>query len=49
VCFCFGYLVAKGYLTETDIQDGKQILKEVVSMIVELIKYNIAEPDAEYS
>ncbi len=40
-------LVAKGYLTEDESQAGKLILKEVVSMIVGLIKYNLPDRIAE--
>jgi len=45
-------LVAKGILEEKEINEGKQILKEIVSMIVGLIKKTtpdrICEPQANY-
>jgi four helix bundle protein len=45
-------LVAKGVLKENEIAEGKQILKDVVSMIVGLIKSNlpdrICESSADY-
>ncbi len=36
-------LVAKGILEEKEIREGKQILKEIVSMIIGLIKRNMPD------